>query len=322
MSDQTGVKTAYIFSGVDGLDSMTDRLHMLSLPAVIDRISQAQEILNEIAPNFNLLQFISSPDEVFKKDITLQVLAVAVVQIGLFDFFLTLGEKPEYLMGCSLGDIARTYCAGAIDFDVVIKGSWNYHLSAQKIQGVLYHVKSLNEPINEKMLQEIKNEGLHLAVYQTNRHFLVAGTLEQVQAWQQKELPNERYKINPLYDKPLHSIMMNPVTEVMQNLYMHTLKPTDQWKYKMVSSTHLHVLNTKDQLMADMIENFNSTVFWMQALQFSVHELKVNKLINVGPAKTLLLFAERTPLNHPVELVDYFAAPKDETLPLKKSNVV
>lgn len=307
------MKSAYIFSGIDGLDSMKDRIHVLTLPAVADRIVQAQKIIDRVTPNFNLVSFIASPNDVFKKDITLQTLAVTVVQIGLFDLFQSKDGRPDYLMGCSLGDIARTYCAGAVDFDVVVEGSWNYHLSAKSIEGGLYHVKSLEGSLTEEMIQEIQAQNLYYAVHQTPQHFLVAGSYENLEKWRALESEIKRYRINPLYDKPLHSPMMNSTTENIHNLYSHTLKSADQWKFKMVSSTHLKVLNTKEDLLADMTDNFNSTVLWMQAVQFATHELAVTRFVNVGPGNTLLLFAERTPVNRPIELVNFLAENAQKT---------
>ena len=77
-------KTAYIFSGIDGLDSLQDRIKILSVPAVRQRITQAQEILDLDGIEFSLAEFISSSDENYKKDLTLQAMAVSIVQIGLF----------------------------------------------------------------------------------------------------------------------------------------------------------------------------------------------------------------------------------------------
>jgi [acyl-carrier-protein] S-malonyltransferase len=305
-------KTAYIFSGIDALDSLKDRLFMLTLPSVKNRVANAQKVLDNVPAKFNLTEYISSSDENFKKDITLQALAVTVVQIAIFDFFISQGEKPEYLIGCSLGDVARTYCAGGVDFDTIIEASWNYHLKAQSIIGHAYHVKSKGSPLTQQMIEEIQDFGLYFAVHQTPNHFIVTGTLEKLEEWRQNEITNKHYRVYPLYDKPLHSPMMNPVTEHINNLYSHTLKPADQWKYKMVSATHLKVINTRDELLKDMTDNFNSTVYWMQVLQHSVNELGVTKLVNIGPAATLLLFAERTPFNQPVELINYFAVQNDQ----------
>lgn len=304
-------KTAYIFSGIDGLDALADRLKVLSIAEVQQRLSQAQSILHREQIAFDLMHFISSSDENYKKDLTLQALAVSVVQIGLFDYFVKASGQPEYLMGCSLGDIARTYCAGAVEFDVLVIGCWKYHLAASHIQGAAYHVKSLAGEATSHMLEEIQQHGVHLAVHQTPRHFIVSGDVQKLEEWRLKEQSNDRYQIRPLYDKPLHSPMMNGVTEHLSNLYSHTLKPSDQWKYKLISSTAPRVIANQEDLFADMIENFNSTVFWMQALQFAVSELGITKFVNVGPAQTLVLFAQRTPLSNEVEFVDQLAEARE-----------
>jgi len=104
-------KTAYVFSGIDGLEKMSDRVLMLTLPAVQKRIAEAQKVLNKCAPGFDLTEYISSSDEVFKKVFTLQSIAVTVVQIALFDMFTSRGEKPDVLLGISVVSVARTYYA-------------------------------------------------------------------------------------------------------------------------------------------------------------------------------------------------------------------
>lgn len=299
--------TAYIFSGIDGLDALSDRLKVLAIPAVRQRVQQAQDVLDRAAIDFDLGQFITTSDENYKQDLTLQALAVAVVQIGLFEQFVETSGKPEYLMGCSLGDIARTFCAGAVEFDVVVLGCWKYHLAASSIEGAAYHVKSLAGEATSHMIEEIEQHGIHLAVHQTPKHFIISGEVSKLEEWRQKEQTNERYQIRPLYNKPLHSPMMGSVTEHLSALYAHTLKPQQQWKYKLVSSTAPRVIQNQDDLLQDMTENFNSTVLWMQALQFAVSELGIEKFVNVGPAQTLILFGQRTPLSAEVTFVDQFS---------------
>ncbi len=308
-------KTAYVFSGIDGLDRMSDRALMLSLPAVKARIAQAQKVLDKCAPGFDLTAYISSSDEDFKRVFTLQAIAVTVVHIALFDMFTASGEKPDYLMGCSLGDVARSYCAGALEFDVIIAASWNYHLKASKIEGCsAYYIRVIDGTISKERIQEITDAGIYFAVHQTPRHFLVTGTIEKLEQWRLSEAPKARYKISPIYDKPLHSPLMTFITEETYKLYAHTVRPMEELKYKMVSSTFIGLIETREQLLKDMVDNFNSTVRWMEALQYAVNELGVTRLVNIGPVPTLLLFAERTPLNHPVEMVNYLAVtPKPAT---------
>jgi len=159
--------------------------------------------------------------------------------------------------------------------------------------------------ITEDRIKEINSAGVYFAVHQTPRHFLVTGTIEKLEAWRVSEIPNRRYRISPIYDKPLHSPLMSFITEETYKLYSHTVKPFDQIKYKMISSTFIGLIETREQLLKDMVDNFNSTVRWMEALQHAVNNLGVRRIVNIGPIPTLLLFAERTPLEHPVELVNY-----------------
>lgn len=296
-------KTAYIFSGIDGLDDIRDRHYVVSIPFVSSRILQAQKILDKIAPGFDLLKYIISSDDEYKKVFSLQSIAVSVVQIGLFDFYTSNLEKPDYLMGCSLGDVARSFCAGAIDFDVVICACWNYHLKTVEIEGcAAYHVKVIDGIVTDERISEIHNSKIYFAVYQTPKHFIVTGTIEDLEAWRLKELDINRYRIKPIYDKPLHSPIMSAITEETYDRFSHTVYSSERWKYKMISSTSPSLINTRDDLIKDMVDNFKSTVYWMQALQFAVNELGVSKIFNIGPASTLLRFACRTPLDRTVQL--------------------
>ncbi len=307
-------KTAYVFSGIDGLEKESDRIMMMTIPEVQKRVAQAQMVLNKVAPDFNLAQYILSSDENFKKVFTLQAIAVSVVHIALFDLFTSRGEKPDYLMGCSLGDVARSYCAGALEFDVIIAASWNYHLKASQMKDCgAYYIRVIDGSITPERVKEIETYGIYFAVHQTPRHFLVTGTIENLEAWRQSEREKGRYKISPIYDKPLHSPMMTPITMETYDLYEKTVKGPEHWKYKMVSSTFIDVIETREQLLKDMVDNFNSTVRWMEAFQHAVHNLGVTRVVNIGPMPTLLRFAERTPLENSVELVDYFEAPKNES---------
>ena len=140
-----------------------------------------------------------------------------------------------------------------------------------------------------------------MAIFQTTRHFLVAGQNSDLQKL--LEFKNPLFdQIKPLYSYPLHSKFMKPAYDEVYPLI--DSQSDRSWSGQLVSAALKKVIFSMADLRADAEANTMSTVHWSQTYQWMVDELGVEQFINIGPAQTLLLFAARTPVKRVPEFID------------------
>lgn len=312
-------RTAVIFAGVDALDVEEHRFSVFSIPEVRQQVLQAEEILEGLGEKPGLLQGIlhSRDSEYFSLDLLSRVPACIAVQTGLYNKYIKSNPAPDFFAACSLGDSARLVASGAASFEEVITGSYTFASAAKKIQnGIIVRVRA-KIPMAQNDFSFLEHFGLSVAVFQTPRHFLVAGQVSDLQKWAAVGDPRID-QIIPLYSYPLHSKFMKPAYEEVFPLVQSQRERT--WSGELISSALKKVIHTMEDLRTDVEANMIGTVHWSQTFQWMVNDLGVDQFVNIGPAPTLLLFAARTPVKqYPV----FKSGLKFETVnPYKKQDAV
>ncbi|MDG0815957.1 ACP S-malonyltransferase [Bdellovibrio svalbardensis] len=297
-------KTAVMFAGIDALDTEALRFSTLQIPEVQRRVQQAHKFLwEETAGQVSLKDYMVSSEADFQAQLPLKAFICAAAQIGLFDRYLKTNSAPDYLVGCSLGDAARTVCSGAMSFEEMLYGTYLFGREGDKVtDGSVVCCKSLLSPLSAEEIQEIEACGLDIAVYQTPVHFLVVGKNDVLHAWAADLKNQQRYLIRPLCNRPLHShAMTGAMTSTLTHFGSFKI---NHWNIPMVSSTHRKVIETPEDLRVDMNSNMTGAVHWSSTYMWMVDELQVNRFVNIGPARTMIKFCERTPTAKSVELMD------------------
>lgn len=290
------IKTAAIFAGIDALDVEEHRLSAFAIPEVRRRVLEAEEALNKFGAEVTSIQCIlqSRDAEYFSLDLFARTIACIAVQVGLFDKYIASNPTPEYFAACSLGDSARLVASGAASFEEVIVGNYLFGKAAKKIKdGAIIRVRS-KVPMDPSSLSFLEHFGLSVAVYQTPRHFLVAGQISDLQNWAAISDPRID-QIKPLYEYPLHSKLMRPAFEEIYPMVDSQSERT--WSGHLISAALIKVLRTTEDIRLDAAANTMGTVHWHQTYRWMVDDLGVEQFVNIGPTPTLLLFAARTPVS-------------------------
>ncbi len=118
------MNTSVIFHGIGALDFEELRINSVRIPEVLSRIKQAEKIWSDAGlPFFDFINFIGSENIRFYANIKFKSLAVAVVQVGLFDRYLKNNQDPHYLIGNKVGDSALMYLSGETTFPELVLSS-------------------------------------------------------------------------------------------------------------------------------------------------------------------------------------------------------
>jgi len=299
------MKTAVMFAGVDALDEFEKRKQALEYPEVRARLKQAQGIISKIDSSYpDLAHFVASPDEIFHRELFQKAFVSSIVQVGLYDRYISHNPEPDLLLGCSLGDSARSVCSGAMTFEQMVYGTYVFYEGAKSIKGgSIVRVRKNSGDTTPEDLATIESQGLFIAVHQTPRHFLVSSTNDKLMKWALSEETRRSFSIKPLYNAPLHSPLMAPALQKVRNFFSGT-HMKNSWSTPIFATALRRFVNDERTLHFDIDQNMTGAVYWWQSFKSLAEKHGVERFVNIGPANTLLRFAERIPLACPVNLMD------------------
>jgi [acyl-carrier-protein] S-malonyltransferase len=297
------MKTALMFAGVDALDLENHRKTLLTCPEVRGRLKEAQGVLESFVEDCpDLTQFMALENERFHSDFTLKSICATASQVGLYDRWVQTHAAPDFILGCSLGDNARTICSGAVSFETILKGTYLFGSAGQAIQGGAMIRVRAPESLTPDEEKGVSDYGLTIAVHQTPRHFLISGPKSNGELWVKEEANKRGYKTQLLHDKPLHSPHMKSALSAVQKSFGGEL--SRGWNIPMVSTVFKKIIRGDSALRADLEQNMTGSVKWWQSFQWMIEELGISSVVNVGPVTTLISFVERTPLSNSIQILD------------------
>jgi len=123
------MRSILVFGGANALDFADVRLAVLRIPEVSLKIEEAQEIWDRCCDTtFSFHHFLASDDQIFYKNLSLKTLALAVVQLGLYERYRRLFGAPKVLVGNVKNDSALMVACGLMSFQEMIVTSRACHM--------------------------------------------------------------------------------------------------------------------------------------------------------------------------------------------------
>ena len=112
------MQSVAVFSGAKALDNLELRQAVVRIPEVSLQLREAQLIYDQMTGmlDFDWVAFLQSDSQNFGKNLRLQALAAAIVQIGLFARFRKQQSWPAFVAGPALGDSALAVISGQMSF--------------------------------------------------------------------------------------------------------------------------------------------------------------------------------------------------------------
>ena len=262
----------------------------------------------ETLTEYPIRQWITDDLEALRETRYAQV-AIASTSIAIFESIKSQLPAIKYMAGLSLGEYTSLIASGMLDFEE------GFELLKTRGQLMTAHCNALREtsdivmeavlkiPITEikAVIDEVNQskEQLYLANLNSSTQVTIAGTKEAVNCF--KELARERgyRRVMPLkVEGPFHSPYMTPVCEpykdVLENV---TFKAK---KVPVISNTTVQPHTTSE--VADLlVRHLVESVRWQETIAYFVDQ-GVDKIIQIGPGKTLASLLKREP-NAPDTLV-------------------
>lgn len=282
---QRGMKTlAFVFCGADSL-------HDPVRTAQAVRIVECKQRLDQARTHLGLA--LDGPHDV------LGMLGSAfAIQVGLYDYCARHFGTPDFVMGCSMGDLARTYVTGGMDFEGLLEGIKIFAEELQALKGGA--MSSVRAPfaLTDEDEDAIRRAGLWIAVKQAPSLWLVAGNQHILQKWATETASRAGYRIRPLFPFPLHTPYVGRAKDRLVAALAHRL--TNPVGPRIFSSVRGRLLTTRSDLQADIEANLVGTVNWDTSVSRLIDEQGVDHIVNIGPIDTLTRFGALIPTRRPV----------------------
>lgn len=280
---------AYIFPGLNSIMRKSDRQRFLHLPEVQTFFGKAEEVISDrFHKKFDFAQFLELPaEEIYSiKNISLCAVAICSIQSGVAQRLKEKIGEPDWVMGCSLGDLARAVFAGAYTFEDAV---FNHIWFTQRIDGIDQIGKNIGvlAPKGQEFTAEDFawfDEALVDVSKLTTRFLNVGGRYEDIQKVEAKAV-EKGWNCITLLEYPAHSRYIIPyVKEVAGDFHaVKTYKP----KISLFSSVSAQPIDDPELIKQEFITSITRPVHWNDAVKRIVDEKGIKQFINVGPCRSL-----------------------------------
>ncbi len=279
--------------GADAIEESSLRLACLTIDSVVHELKKAQLILDQNQISLDLLKFMQEPNALTPEWFHHLAVATVPVQTALYQEYLLHHGKPDIVLSCSLGDVARNVSIGALQLEDAVLTMFKFIESVtQQKTGISCHL-STPEPFTDEQIKILQDQGAEIGVSQTPFHMMLGGSFKTIRDAVAVIDSKFQMKLKPLYPYPLHTSLMKPCLQAISSQI--ATAPIEQWSGpRLYSSVQRRWLSDAEELRDDMIQNIISTVHWKESLQNIFDQYPDAKYINLGPTPTLMYFHSRS----------------------------
>lgn len=291
--------TAFIFPGLNGLLRQKDRERFINLPHVKKRFKQAEDaLLTNLGLEVNFLKMLEqNSEDIYRIDnISLTAVIISSIQVGVVDHLRETVNAPDWMVGVSLGDIARSVCSGAYDFDVAVVSHVRF---TQKIDGIdklggnIGVATTLSKPFTEEDFLWFQIMGVDVSIL-TSR-FLNVGALFNSLERVRERAKNRGWRIMPIIDYPAHSRYIKPYVEASRNEFMNV--KTTAPLIPIFSTISCKNLKDPHEIKEEFLETITRTIYFEKAIRILSKDYGVKQFVNIGPCKSLYTLLRDIPLD-------------------------
>lgn len=297
------MKTAYLFPGLNGLLRQKDRERYLELPNVQLRLKEAQAALSrELGLKTDLLSMLTqNTDEIYRiENISLAAVVISSIQVGVVDHLREHFQNPDWMVGVSLGDIARTVCAGAYEFEtaVVSHVKFTHKIDGiDKLGGNIGVATTLQKPFTEEDFLWFEDQGVDVSIL-TSRFLNVGALFESLERVRERA-KIRGWRIMPILDYPAHSRYIKPYVDASEKEFLEvkTMSPV----VPIFSTLSCRSLELPGEIKKEFLETITKTIHFERAITKLHNDHGVTRFINIGPCKSLYTLLRDIPFEFQIE---------------------
>lgn len=283
--------TAFVFGPLSSMLRSEDRCRYRHLDEVQARFTGAAGIIGQrhgLRVCFDDLLDKPSAALCGRAHLNFTAALVISLQLGVVDRLQKFLPKPGWVVGCSLGDVARTVYAGACTFETalhLIMLTLNEVEQADQIGNNVVVMATSRNPFTAQDLVWLN--AADLAVSQLSDQLLnVAGLCSGLELLKNKA-QERHWKIFPLLDFPLHSRHVAHYTAKAHELIHRVSLGALASGIRVYSSVLQREIKDSEEFREEFLSSLVRPNHWKATVNDLVENQGVTSFVNIGPCRTL-----------------------------------
>jgi [acyl-carrier-protein] S-malonyltransferase len=302
------MRTVFLYPGLNGLLKKEDRFRYTHLPQVKKRLGQVQNIFKGLGEEFSFEEYFNQNiEEIYSvQNICRAATAICAIQVGVTDYLMGQYIKPQWMVGCSLGDLARSISAGVCDFEDCIEGYIRFAKNLNGIEKIGANIgvsKRKTGPTNgtfsrgpeafeEAEISDMNNMGLDVSIM--TPYFLnIGGTYSLLEQFE-KMAQEKNWRVVKILNYPAHSRYIADYVARASERISHV--PTREPKIKLFSSISCKQVSDPQELKLELVFNMTKPLRWGEALVRLEKQEGPLRFINIGPCQSISKMIQDLPL--------------------------
>jgi [acyl-carrier-protein] S-malonyltransferase len=207
------MSTAAAFPGLNSFLKRENRTRLLHYEEVQLRLLEAERLLHDrlgLRVNFHELFQLDTKELYSQTNVALVAVAVIAIQVGTWDKLTKVGPTPDWIIGCSLGDLTKAIVTGVCTFETAVNipmVTLANNTDINRLGQICSVTTSRTSAFSAEDLEWFLKQGLDVS-RMSNRMMTVSGRytdLEGLPAMAAKK----RWRVAPIVEFPIHSRYLN-----------------------------------------------------------------------------------------------------------------
>lgn len=222
--------------------------------------------------------------------------AILATSIAMLRAMEAEGIDCEYTAGLSLGEYSSLVMSGSLEFKdalKIVKERGKVMQEAVPIGvGGMAAILGMNKEFLPLILEATKEYGIvEVANYNSPDQIVLSGEIKGIKIACEEAIKQGAKKAVELpVSAPFHSSLLIPAGEQLKKV-LKDVKIYES-KKKMVSNVDGKLVENKNDIIPNLINQVSKSVLWQQSVELMINE-GVDTFIEIGPGKSLTGFTKR-----------------------------
>lgn len=281
--------TCFMYPGLNGLLRRSDRLRYSGLPEVKARFAGAERALaDRLGLRIDLHALLTGPSENIYavENVSLAAVVICCLQMGVVDRLKKIAPDPDWVIGCSLGDLARAITAQAYDFEDAVVNHVHFTKSIggiDKIGANIGVAAPADRPFTDEDFAWFEKIGADVSRL-TPRFLNVGARFAEIEAVRARA-KEVRWATMPILEYPAHSRYILPYVEAVRADFAKV--KTQAPRIRMYSSFSAREITDPAEIKEEFLLSITKTIHWHRAVEALVRDENVTRFVNIGPCTSL-----------------------------------
>lgn len=292
------MKTAFVLPGLNSLLNPKARTRFLGLPEVQSRLKMTEELMKGRGRTVDLNQLLNLPTEQLysRQYVGSAAAAIVSLQMGVADRLIRSMGQPEWVIGCSLGDLARSVIAGCCSFESALSLPLigiEEAVGVDQIGPNLAVLTPGSHPFTDADIARIEALGIDVS-YLSPKLLNISGTFADIRRFE-KMAADSKWKILRLIDYPVHSRHLVGYLRAFTKQIRSVPMTAPRASTKVFSTLLRKPVTNSDELHFEMENNLVRPVQWHPSVKRLIEDHEVKNFVNIGPCQTLTKLLKQYP---------------------------